>query len=161
MLGLAAWIEEGREASSDVGGKALRRDMGDIAGDLLDRLDAKAMKRGRAVDPDASAEELHPLRKSLKKLRYGVEFLESISPRKKAKRFLRRLKKLQKVLGQINDAAMATRLAESLAADNHLELGPSVAAISLRQGRAARGAMKGLEKSWEAYCDEPRFWRGA
>jgi triphosphatase len=161
VLGLAAWIEEGRADSDQVGDKVLKRDIRDIAEELLDRLDAKATKRGRAVRPDAEAAELHPLRKSLKKLRYSVEFLESILPPKKAKRFLRRLKKLQDALGAINDAAMATRLAEGLAADKHLELAPSVAAISLSRGRAAQDAMKALAKSWEAYSDEPRFWRRA
>jgi hypothetical protein len=65
------------------------------------------------------------------------------------------------VLGEINDAAMATRLAETLAADKHLELGPSVSAIVMSEGRAAGHAMKALLKSWQAYCDEPRFWRRA
>ncbi len=101
------------------------------------------------------------MRKSLKKLRYSVEFLESIFPPKKAKRFLRHLEKLQEALGEINDAAMATRLAEGLAADKHLELAPSVAAISLSRGRAAQDAMKALAKKWQAYSDEPRFWRRA
>jgi CHAD domain-containing protein len=161
VLGLAAWIEEGREDSGQVGDDGLKRDIGDVAGNLLDRLDAKATKRGRAVRPDALPAKLHPLRKSLKKLRYSVEFLESIFPPKKAKRFLRHLKKLQEALGEINDAAMATRLAEGLAADKHLELAPSVAAISLSRGRAAQDAMKALTKKWQAYSDEPRFWRRA
>ena len=161
VLGLAAWIEEGRENSDQIGDKALKREIAGIAEKLLDGLDAKATKRGRAVRPDAEAAELHPLRKSLKKLRYSVEFLESIYDPKRTKRFLRRLKKLQDALGEINDAAMATRLAEGLAADKHLELAPSVAAIASSQGRAARSAMKALAKSWKAYCDEPRFWRGA
>ena len=99
------------------------------------------------------------MRKSLKKLRYSIEFLESIAPPKKAGRFLRRLKKLQDALGAINDAAMATRLAEGLASDKHLELAPSVAAISSSQAGATRGAMKALVKSWRAYCDEPRSLR--
>jgi CHAD domain-containing protein len=161
LLGLAAWIEEGREDSDQVGDKDLKREIGDIAEELLDRLDATATKRGRVVRPGASPVELHPLRKSLKKVRYSVEFLQSIFPPKKAKRFLRRLKKLQEALGEINDAAMATQLAEGLAADKHLELAPSVAAISVSRGRAARDAMKRLAKSWQAYCDEPRFWRRA
>ena len=161
VLGLAAWVEGGRENSGQVGDKALKRDIADIAEKLLDRLDAKAMKRGRAVGPGAEAGELHPLRKSLKKLRYSVEFLQSIYRPKRTKRFLRRLKKLQDALGEINDAAMATRLAEGLAADKHLELAPSVSAISLSGEGAARSAMKALAKSWNAYCDEPRFWRRA
>jgi len=157
VLGLAAWIEEGREDSEQVGDKVLKRDIKDIAEKLLDGLDAKATKRGRAVSLDGDATELHPLRKSLKRLRYSVEFLQSIYRPKKAKRFLRRLKKLQDALGEINDAAMATRLAVGLAADKHLELAPSVAAISSSQGRVARGAMKALAKSWRAYSEEPRF----
>ena len=161
VLGLAAWTEEGREDSGQVGDRGLKRAIGDIAGNLLDRLDAKATKRGRAVRPHALPAELHPLRKSLKKLRYSVEFLESIYPPKKTKRFLRHLKKLQEALGELNDAAMATRLAERLAADKHLELAPSVAANSLGQERAAQDAMKALAKKWQAYCDEPRFWRRA
>jgi triphosphatase len=161
VLGLAAWMEEGREDSGQVGDDGLKRDIGDIAGDLLDRLDAKATKRGRAVRPDTSPTELHPLRKSLKKVRYAVEFLQSIFPPKKAKRFLRHLKKLQEALGEINDAAMATRLAEGLAADKHLELAPSLAVISLSRGRAAQDATKALAKTWQAYCDESRFWRRA
>ena len=161
VLGLTVWMEEGREDSEQVGDKVLKRDIKDIAEKLLDGLDAKATKRGRAVRHDADATELHPLRKSLKKLRYSLEFLQSIYRPKKAKQFLRRLKKLQEALGEINDAAMATRLAEGLAADKHLELAPSVAAISSSQGRTARGAMKALAKSWQAYSEEPRFWRRA
>ena len=97
---------------------------------------------------------------STQKLRYSIEFLESIYRPKKAKRFLRRLKKLQDALGEICDAAMATRLAEGITADKHLELAPSVAAIPASR-RAARGPMKALAKSWHAYSEEPRFWRHA
>ena len=46
VLGLAAWIEEGREDSERVGDKVLKRDIKDIAEKLLDALDAKATKRG-------------------------------------------------------------------------------------------------------------------
>ena len=60
VLGLAAWIEEGRADGDQVGDKVLKRDIKDIAEELLDRLDAKATKRGRAVRPDAEAAELHP-----------------------------------------------------------------------------------------------------
>ncbi len=63
VLGLAAWMEEGREDSGQVGDDGLKRDIGDIAGNLLDRLDAKATKRGRAVRPDASARGASPLAK--------------------------------------------------------------------------------------------------
>ena len=40
-------------------------------------------------------------------------------------------------------------------------LAPSVADLSLNPERAALGAMKALAKSWQAYRDEPRFWKRA
>src|SRR5208283_2192150 len=46
--------------------------------------------------PDASASDLHPLRKALKKLRYGVEFFTSLYPQQAVKRLVKPLKKLQK-----------------------------------------------------------------
>ena len=56
-----------------------------------------------ALDPHRR----HALRKTLKKLRYTVEFFGSLLPREKRKLFLSRLKTLQVVFGDLNDAAMA------------------------------------------------------
>jgi len=51
------------------------------------------------------AEQRHELRKELKKLRYAVEFLSPLFPSKRVDPFLKRLKKLQTVFGDLNDAA--------------------------------------------------------
>jgi CHAD domain-containing protein len=51
-----------------------------------------------------TAEQRHKLRKELKKLRYGVEFFSSLFPAKRVDPFLKRLKKLQTVFGDLNDA---------------------------------------------------------
>ena len=51
------------------------------------------------------AEHRHELRKELKKLRYAVEFLAPLYPDKRIEPFLKRLKKLQDVFGELNDAA--------------------------------------------------------
>ncbi|MCQ4189841.1 CHAD domain-containing protein, partial [Methylocystis suflitae] len=50
-------------------------------------------------------EQRHELRKELKKLRYAVEFFCSLYPEKRIDPFLKRLKKLQNVFGDLNDAA--------------------------------------------------------
>jgi len=50
-------------------------------------------------------EARHDLRKELKKLRYVVEFLSPLYPKKRVIPFVRRLKRLQTVFGELNDAA--------------------------------------------------------
>ena len=148
VLSLAAWTESGREQRPLVGDKRLRRKLSTIAPDLLDRLTRKVRKRGRAVSANASPEALHPLRKSLKKLRYGIEFLASLYPGKSVKRFVKRLEAPQQTLGVINDGAMATRLAEGLARGGHLELGVLVGALALSREKQSRKAMRKLGKQW-------------
>ncbi len=101
-------------------------------------------KRGRAIRPGALPSELHPLRKSLKKLRYGVEFVASLYPKKAVKRLVKRIKALQKSLGVINDAATATQLGERLAGGGHLELGVPVGALAQSREQASRAAMRKL-----------------
>jgi triphosphatase len=159
IIGLAAWAESGREHECLLGDRRLERPLAEAVPSLLNRLARKVEKRGRAVAADATPSALHPLRKSLKKLRYGVEFVSSLYPRKRVKRFLRRLKNLQNSLGVINDAAVATRLAEQLAGDGHVELGAPVGAVALSRERARRAAMRKLGEQWTAYRSQERFWR--
>jgi CHAD domain-containing protein len=77
-------------------------------------------KRWKKVRKDArdlemlNAEQRHELRKQLKKLRYAVEYFASLYPSKRVDPFLKRLKKLQAVFGDLNDAAaVKTLLAET------------------------------------------------
>jgi triphosphatase len=119
----------------------------------------KVEKRGRAITPDVSPAAPHSPRKSLKKLRYGVEFVASLYPRKPVKRFVRRLKDLQESLGTINDASMATRLAQQLAGGGHAGLGILVGALAVSSDRARRAAMRRLDRQWEAFRRQKRFWR--
>ena len=161
VLGLAAWLEEGRKNSEQVGGKALKRDIEDIAEKLLDGLDAKTMKRGRAVRSDAEAAELHPLRKSLKKLRYSIEFLESIYRPKQVKLFLRRLRKLQDALGRDQRRRNGDATCRRPCGGQASRARPVRCGHLLEPGSVASGAMRALAKSWRAYSDEPRFWRRA
>jgi triphosphatase len=65
----------------------------------------RVRKRGRGIE-SLNAEQRHELRKALKKLRYTVEFFSSLYPAKEAERFGKRLKKLQKLCGDVSDAAM-------------------------------------------------------
>jgi CHAD domain-containing protein len=118
----------------------------------------KADKRGRSVRPEALAEELHPLRKSLKKVRYSVEFLSSLYHGKPVRRFARPLKALQKTLGRINDAAAAVRLAHHLVQER-IGLAAATSTLARIQEQASRDARKNLERERAEHRRRERFWR--
>jgi triphosphatase len=141
-----------------LGNKELKEPFSETSAVSLDRIADRVDKRGRGVGPETSAEELHPLRKSLKKLRYSIEFLSSIHPQKVTKRYLRPIKKLQKTLGIINDAAAALRLDEQLSQER-IDLTIAAAALARTEDRASRKARRRLVKEWAAYGQQERFWR--
>jgi len=157
VLGLAGWTETGRERRR-VLGRGLNKRLAKIAPELLGRLARKVEKRGRQLRPDAAPEALHALRKSVKKLHYGIEFLASLYPRKAVKRFDKRLKTLQKSLGVINDGATATRLVEGLTLGGHFELGPPLGALAVSREQARRKAGRKLAKDWTAFRRKEPFW---
>ena len=102
-LGMTAWIEDEADQSRDATCAAACR----VTSHALDQLAHTVFKRGRYIDRRSGAEP--PVRKSLKKLRYGVVGVVGLYPRKAVKRYLRRCKDLLKPLGQIVDAATAVR----------------------------------------------------
>ncbi len=159
VLGLAAWTETGRTQRRLLGDDRLKKRLAKVAPRLLDRLARKVEKRARKVNPEASPAVLHPLRKTLKKLRYGAEFVASLYPRKAVKRFLRPIKRLQETLGVINDSATATRLAVQLAGGGHLELGVPVGALAANRDEARRAAMRRLGKQWRELQRQKPFWK--
>jgi CHAD domain-containing protein len=65
----------------------------------------KVRKCGRQVD-SLNDKQRHDLRKALKRLRYEVEFFSTLYPAKSVNRFSKRLKKLQRISGTVNDAAL-------------------------------------------------------
>ncbi len=75
-----------------------------VASRLLDRQQKRAVKRGRKAR-NGEEGDLHRLRIALKKLRYTAEFLSPLYPRKKVRRYVKRLRGLQEQLGAINDIA--------------------------------------------------------
>ncbi|MDX8480673.1 CYTH and CHAD domain-containing protein [Mesorhizobium sp. VK24D] len=75
-----------------------------LAGQALGKRWKRVRKRARGIET-LDTEQRHKLRKQLKKLRYAAEFFSSLYPTKRVDPFLKRLKKLQTVLGDLNDAA--------------------------------------------------------
>ncbi len=73
----------------------------------------RALQEGNAITPQSEAEALHELRKTGKKLRYLMEFFQSLYPQHDIKCLIGHLKKLQDILGSFQDYQIQ---------ENHLKL---------------------------------------
>jgi triphosphatase len=157
VLGIAGWVEDGVHSPAVLGDDDMGQAIGDIAPALLDRMARKVAKRGHAPD-DASREDLHALRKSAKKLRYAVEFLSALYPRKAVKTYVDACKKLQELLGRINDAAMTPILAARLSEGEHADLAPAIGTLAEWSDQRGKKALQRLPKAWRSFRNAKRFW---
>jgi CHAD domain-containing protein len=80
-----------------------RRPVYEIACKRIWSVYKRILKEGRAIEADTPAEALHELRKTAKKLRYLMEFFQSLFPAGKIKRLISVLKNLQNNLGDFQD----------------------------------------------------------
>jgi len=63
----------------------------------------RVLQEGHAIDKNSPAEALHDLRKTCKKLRYLMEFFQSLYPQEDIKSLIKSLKGFQSVLGDFQD----------------------------------------------------------
>lgn len=84
---------------------AMRRTK-EVADERIWKMYRLVLKEGRAIAPDSPAEDLHELRKSAKKLRYLVEFFDSLYPRKETRTLVKQFKALLDNLGGFQDLAV-------------------------------------------------------
>ncbi len=125
----------------------------------LDRRWRKAAHLGAQID-ELEGEARHDLRKALKKLRYTIEFFETLWPKKKVKPFLSLLKTLQDDFGAMQDLLMAETVL----------LGPDAPAARDPAAQRAVGRLLGAGASeaerrwtraradWAALAQARRFW---
>ena len=77
--------------------------IGDFANKRIWRLYKRVIREGGAITPNTQAVHLHNLRKTCKKLRYLMEFFQSLYSNKKIKANIKTLKELQDNLGDFQD----------------------------------------------------------
>jgi inorganic triphosphatase YgiF len=157
VLALGAWVQDGA-AHPEILGSALDVPIGSIAPALLDRLADKLDARGRHL-ARCSPEELHAVRKTLKKVRYAADALASLYRRKAVKSYLKGCKALQRALGALNDAAVTVALLERLASDHGADLTPALGALARWSEERRREAHQELAGAWRELQDARRFWR--
>ena len=77
--------------------------IGTLANKRIWRLYKRVLKEGGVITPTTPAVHLHELRKTCKKLRYLIEFFQSLYSKKKIKANIQTLKELQDNLGDFQD----------------------------------------------------------
>ena len=154
LLDVVEWI---------VGGEYLRDRLSDaheqrarlFASEALDRLRRKLKKRGAglAVMNDAMR---HEVRKDVKRLRYGVEFFQSLYSDKRQRRwrkkFLATLERLQDQLGAINDMATALEVVDRLG------IAASPLAAVMAAGEEKERLVLAADESYRDLVTSKRFW---
>lgn len=170
LLAAAEWIEAGhwQAKPGDKSRPKLQQRARDLAAEELSAL-RKKMKKGRRMEKLAPR-SLHKLRLRAKRMRYVIEFTESVfgdgQNGKRIDSALTSLKYLQSSLGALNDIAAQKGIFDRIAAmppnnpKKRQRLDPSVAAGLMFENQKRR-MRKLLKKSVEAYDQFERmkpFW---
>jgi inorganic triphosphatase YgiF len=146
LLGVAGWIEDGAGDPILLGDTSMGRPIAELAPALLGRMARKTFHRGKRLK-GASREELHAFRKSIKKLRYGFEFLAPLCPPGKVEAAVDPCEKLQKWLGYLNDAAVTPALAGQLT-EGHADLAPALGVLADWAEAHGKKALRRVPKHW-------------
>jgi inorganic triphosphatase YgiF len=113
LLDVLAWIEGSHDHSADEASVAARR----FADNVLQRRVRKVLKQGKRL-ARLSVRQRHKVRIRIKKIRYAVEFFESLFSKRRRKtldRLSKHLKKIQDALGSLNDFIAHRRMAAAAA----------------------------------------------
>lgn len=142
------------------------RPVREVAARRLHKALGRTLREGRAIGDASPPEEFHELRKKCKKLRYLLEFFESLFPAAETGALIRALKGLQDNLGRYQDvhvqsAALAgfsreMEAAGSAAAGTHVALGMLLAQLGAREA-ALRREFAGRFAAFAADPAVPRF----
>lgn len=162
LIDLARFVEtRGWLIPADLGQtERLAAPVTEVASEALGKRWKMVDKRARMLET-LDDHQRHELRKELKKLRYAVEFLSSLFPEKDVRPFLKRLKKIQTVFGDLNDATTVRRIlsdAEMPGIDDPQAQRAIGWVIGATQTRAQFG-WAGAKDMWRKLDDTRRFWK--
>ena len=140
--------------------ESLDRPVVKFAGQALNAAWKKVAKMGKRV-AELEGEERHKMRKSLKKLRYAVEYFGSLYRPVDVQPFVKQLKKLQDVFGYVNDVVTAGQL-EQISEEHCRESRECQRAAGYIVGwHTAKAAhcWSRAEKGWKRLERTGCFWR--
>jgi len=150
-------LAEGRIARGDAPAALRQPLVEDYASAVLDWRYRRLVRAG--AKPEAlSSRALHRFRVALKKFRYAAGFFAGLFEPRAARAALKRLSRLQDILGAINDAAVAQALAAAACAGASpaaREAGPAVKRWGRRRIAMLRRQLAG---DWKSFRARGKFW---
>ncbi len=160
VSGLEAWLagEEWLARADPAARAALAGPVASFASGVLERRHERVMSKGRAL-ARLDSSELHRLRIAIKKFRYAADFFAALYDENAARAALKRLSRLQDILGAMNDAATVA----SLAARGFGGMSGAAAReakgllLGWSRGRAAT-LRRELKGAWKEFRDAGKFW---
>lgn len=159
-----------RQAARNIDDFVTARSLADIALDAPARLFAarvlearhrKVLRRGARLD-EMDAEQRHRLRIEIKKLRYAVEFLESLFSDNAVKPYTAALRQLQDSLGAMNDLSVARTLTDELVKTTRgtakkVRLGYAAGIVVGCAGQRHQQVIQ-LPAAWSQFTSREAFW---
>ncbi len=128
-----------------------------FAGETLERLHRRALKRGRHLKTLAP-EQRHELRIALKHIRYVAEFFSPLfEAQAEVRAYTRAIALLQDALGTYNDTAIATNTLHSLPCEG-IESAKAIGIVLGWYGRGAVFAEHSIRRGWKDFRRAKRFW---
>ena len=151
MLETTAWVETAALPDAPVAPFAV---------EALSRLHHQVEKRARDLT-DLDAEARHHLRIRAKRLRYAAEFFADLFPaRRRRKRYLKALERMQDSLGALNDLAVARDRIPGEAHLDDAEVAFAAGRVIGRRERDEAALLTASVKSCRGLQDTKPFWRG-
>lgn len=159
LLGLSLWTADDAWLAGDPEGRKTTADIPfvKILSDLLDKLEGRVAKRGRRLR-SLQTDDLHDLRKALKKLRYACEDVSSLFKPKAVDRYLGACKKVLQALGRINDSAVTEVRIGELAPRERSDLAPVAASLLRWNAARRRTSERELRGRWRKFRRQDPFW---
>ncbi len=139
--------------------KGLDRPVAEFADRAVGRAWKKVMKYGKRIEA-LDRDERHEMRKSLKDLRYTLEFFETLYKPTEVRPFIKELKKLQDIFGYVNDVEIARTLetiGEERCADSRAAQRAAGCAIGWHTARSAQSWDRAT-KIWKELRKATPFW---
>ena len=133
-----------------------REPMAGFARRGLDRLRRRLIEVADEIDWRDPAHR-HRLRIRVKRLRYGCECFAAAWPESTKLPFLKKLRRLQEILGEMNDIQVQRRLLLELARGSGPAVAVAAAAAALRARELALAAMLG--RAWAVFEPVRPYWK--
>ena len=160
VLTLAGWLTAGQWSGQiDEEGRArLAAPVREFASAVLEERYGRVRKRARKL-VSLSPAELHRLRIAIKKFRYASDFFAGLYEGKRARETLKRLARLQDILGAINDAATVGNLVSDALRGPRSRHAGEARGILLGWSRGRASTLRReLKTAWKTFRAAERFW---